>query len=81
MNISRSHSHDINNIRIHTCTSVGHTLIITLILSYCHSSIQNQSNVQLNFFKSGGLMLQIMLIHEVGSRSLDSIVVPLMLTD
>ena len=23
--ISRSHSHDIHNIRIHTCTSVGHT--------------------------------------------------------
>ena len=53
----------------------------TLILSYCHNSIQNQSNVQLNFFKSGGLMLQIMFIHEVGSQSLDSIVVPLMLSD
>ena len=57
------------------------TLILTLILSYYHNSVQNQSNVQLNFFKSGGLMLQLMLIHEVGSRSLDSIVVPLMLSD
>ena len=57
------------------------TLTLTLILSYCHNSIQNQNNVQLNFFKSGGLMLQIMLIHEVGSQSLDSIVVPLMPSD
>ena len=57
------------------------TLILILILSYCHNSDQNQSNVQLNFFKSSGLMLQIMLIHEVGSRSLDSIVVPLLLSD
>ena len=53
----------------------------TLILSYYHNSIQNQSNVQLKFFKSSGIMLQIMLIHEVGSRSLDSIAVPLMLSD
>ena len=30
---------------------------------------------------SDGLMLQIMLIHKVGSQSLDSIVVPLMLSD
>ena len=53
----------------------------TLILSYCHNSIQNQSNVELKFFKSDGLMLQIMLIHKVGSQSLDCIVVPLMLSD
>ena len=65
----------------HNHNPTRETLILTLILSYCHNSIQNQSNVQLNFFKSGGLMLQIMLIHEVGSRSLDSIVVPLMLSD
>ena len=30
---------------------------------------------------SDGLMLQIMLFHKVGSQSLDSIVVPLMLSD
>ena len=65
----------------HNHNPTKETLILTLILSYCHNSIQNQSNVQLNFFKSGGLMLQIMLIHEVGSWSLDSIVVPLMLSD
>ena len=69
-----------------TCMSPYHkptkeTLILTLILSYCHNSIQNKSNVKLNFFKSGGLMLQIMLIHEVGSWSLDYIVVHLMLSD
>ena len=69
-----------------TCMAHNHNptkeaLILTLILSYCHNSIQNQSNVQLNFFKSVGLMLQIMLIHVVGSRSLDSIVVPLMMSD
>ena len=57
------------------------TLILTLILSYCHNSVQNQSNVQLKFFKYDGLLLQIMLIHEVGSQYLDSIVVPLMLSD
>ena len=44
-----------------TCMAHNHkptneTLILTLILSYCHNSIQNQSNVELNFFKSGGLM-------------------------
>ena len=69
-----------------TCMAHNHnptkeTLIQNLILSYCHNSIQNQSNVELNFFKSDGLMLQIMLIHKVGSRSLDSIIVPLMLSD
>ena len=69
-----------------TCMAHNHnptreTLILTLILSYCHKSVQNQSNVQLNFFKSGGLMLQIMLIHEVGSQYLDSTVVPLMMSD
>ena len=69
-----------------TCMTHNHnptreTLILTLILSYCHNSVHNQSNVQLNVFKSGGLLLQIMLIHEVGSWSLDSIVVPLMLSD
>ena len=69
-----------------TCMDHNHnptreTLILTLILAYCHNLVQNQSNVQLNFFKSGGLMLQIMLIHEVGSRYLDSIVVPLLLSD
>ena len=69
-----------------TCMAHNHnptkeTLILALILSYCHNSIQNQSNVELNFFKSDGLMLQIMLIHKVGSQSLDSIAVPLMLSD
>ena len=69
-----------------TCMAHNHnptrkTLILTLILSYCHNSVQNQSNVQLKIFKSSGLMLQIMLIHEVGSRSLDSIAVPLILSD
>ena len=74
--------------RVYYLTSMAHnhnptreTLILTLILAYCHYLVQNQSNVQLNFFKSSGFMLQIMLIHEVGSRSLDSIVVPLMLSD
>ena len=69
-----------------TCMAHNHnptkeTLILTLILCYCHNSIQNQSNVELNFLKSGGLMLQIVLIHDVDSRSLDSIVVPLILSD
>ena len=74
--------------RVYYLTCMAHnykptreTLILTLILSYCHNSVQNQSLVQLNFFKSGGLMLQIMLIHEVGSRSLDSIIIHLMLSD
>ena len=65
----------------HNHNPTRETLILTLILSYCHNSVQNQSNVQLNFFKSGGPMLQIKLIHEVGSWSLDSIVIPLMLSD
>ena len=65
----------------HNHNPTKENLILTLILSYCHNSIHNQSNVQLKFFKFGGLMLQIMLIHEVGSWSLYSIVVPLMLSD
>ena len=65
----------------HNHNPTRETLILTLILSYYHNLVQNESNVQLNFFKSGGLMLQILLIHEVGSRFLDFIVVPLIVSD
>ena len=65
----------------HNHNPTRETLILTLILSYCHNLVWNQSNVQLKIFKFDGIVLQIMLIHESGSRSLDSIVVPLMLSD
>ena len=50
-----------------TCMSHYHnptkeTLILTLILSYCHNSIQNHSNVQLNLLR---VFVQILSLHSL----------------